>query len=346
MAKKIRILSIDGGGIRGIVPGLILARLERILQEKTDNSTARLADFFDFYAGTSTGGILASAIFCPHSADPDKPRYTAKEAVGIYLERGGDIFDANRWEWVKKMKNVFLDEKYDAGDLEKALDEYFGDTKLSEALKPGIITSYDIGHAKTRFFTRTDARADANKNMLLKDICRGTSAAPTYFEAANLKSIGGRKYLLIDGGVFANNPSMCAYAEVRSMEEFGHPTAKDMLMFSIGCGSDKAETYNYDDVKGWGLLGWAKPSIKIMMNASAETVAYQLEQMFDTVVEEGETLSDYYLRIDPSLYNAKPSLDCATEKNLDDLKEAGHENADQYESELKALADKLIAYAE
>src|SRR4051794_8458418 len=94
-----KILSIDGGGIRGIIPGQVLVALEKKLQEKTGKES-RLADYFDFFAGTSTGGILTCICLCPSENDPTKARFSAQEAVNLYIENGDDIFNVPFWKKV------------------------------------------------------------------------------------------------------------------------------------------------------------------------------------------------------------------------------------------------------
>ena len=145
--KITRVLSIDGGGIRGILPGQILVKLENILQKKTDNDQACIADYFDLLAGTSTGGILICLYLCPDDPEASKPRprFSAKEAVELYLERGDEIFDVSLWQKVKSAGGL-TDEKYSADELEEALEDYLQDLWLSDLLKPCLVTAYDIRH--------------------------------------------------------------------------------------------------------------------------------------------------------------------------------------------------------
>jgi patatin-like phospholipase/acyl hydrolase len=86
------ILSIDGGGIKGIIPGMVLVEIEERLKIRTGNPNAYIADYFDFFAGTSTGGILTCLLTCPSKDDPKKPRFSAKEALNLYIENGSKIF--------------------------------------------------------------------------------------------------------------------------------------------------------------------------------------------------------------------------------------------------------------
>ncbi|MDA9303618.1 hypothetical protein N9Q03_00600 [Flavobacteriaceae bacterium] len=104
---------------------------------------------FDFMAGTSTGGIFTLAYLTPN--EDNRPKLKATEAVNLYLDRGDEIFDVNLWQKIKSGKGI-TDEKYDASELEEALDDTFGDIMLSNLLKPCIISSYDIRNGKPHFF--------------------------------------------------------------------------------------------------------------------------------------------------------------------------------------------------
>jgi len=339
--KKVRILSIDGGGIRGILPGIVLTQIEEKLQKKTNDPSIRLADMFDFMAGTSTGGILTLAYLTP--GDKKRPKLEAKEAVNLYLERGDEIFDLNLWQQISSGKGI-LDEKYDASELEEALEDTFGDVQLSGLLKPCIVTSYDIRNGKPHFFKQHKS-GDKKYNFKVKDVARATSAAPTYFEAARVKNESGTPFPLIDGGVFVNNPSLVAYSEVRTMKFKGidHlPTAKDMMIVSIGTGS-VSKKYNYKKAKDWGAVGWIKPVIEIMMSGNSLTVDYHLKQIFDTLSAQNK--KDYH-RLEPKIVKADPEMDNASVENLQLLKEDGISYvADPVaEKEIDEIVDKLIKY--
>jgi len=346
--KKIRILSIDGGGIRGILPGVILTYIEDRLMEK-EGKNVRLCDYFDLLTGTSTGGILTCTYLVP-GRDSDgkptrRPKFTAKQAVDIYLERGDDIFDLTLAQKIRS-KGGLSDEKYNAKELELALNDYFGETMLSELLKPCLITSYDIRNRRAHFFSQVDAKNSNTHDFQVKEVARATSAAPTYFEVTRVKSEYGTPYPLIDGGVFANNPAMCAYAEARSIpfstvlqdpEKSDKPYAKDMIIVSIGTGST-SKPYQYSDAKDWGMIEWIQPIIDIMMSGNSETVSYQLRKIWETT-----GTPDNYIRLEPSLYEANSRMDDASIKNLRALHEAGLKYVSDNSVLLDSLADKLIA---
>jgi len=334
--KMTRILSIDGGGIRGIIPGQILVILEDKLKVKTNNPDARVADFFDLIAGTSTGGILTCAYLMPaldNSGLEVRPKYNASQVVDLYLNKGGDIFSVSRGHKIRTAGGI-LDEMYPAIQLEKALDEYFGDTKLSELLKPCLITSYDIKHRKGHFFTQHDAKRNKGWDYLVKEVARATSAAPTYFECSNVRSVSEVSYPLIDGGVFVNNPSLCAFAEV--YREFKTSPGK-MVILSLGTGFSKKD-YDYDEAKDWGMVEWVKPLIDIMMSGVSEVVDYQLRQIFDS-----GGIQNQYVRINTELpADVSPDMDDASEENLQALKELGTYTGQNFDKELDAIVDLIV----
>jgi uncharacterized protein len=332
-----KILSIDGGGIRGIIPGQILVALEEKLQKKTGNPEARIADYFDFIAGTSTGGILTCLYLCPD--EKGRPKFSAKEAVELYVQHGGSIFARSFFQKVSSGIGIF-DEKYSAAGLEKLLKKYFGDLTLNQLLGSCLITAYDIEGRKAHFFTKFKGKElNQSGNYLVRDVCRSTSAAPTYFEAASISSLTGERLALIDGGVFANNPALCAYSEIRN--EFPDHTAKDMMIVSLSTGEIK-KSYSHSTVKGYGKAGWIRPLIDIMMSASSEVNDYHVTKMFEAVKRTGSR-ADLYFRITPKgLGNADEDLDNASPENLRALSELGKKTAQEYDEMLESVAKLLV----
>ncbi len=341
--KKIRILSLDGGGIRGILSGTILTYLEEQIKKKTGNEDSSIGEYFDLIAGTSTGGILGLVYICPD--DNGNYMFSAREALDIYLEKGDEIFDVDFSKKIESLGGI-RDEKYTATELERTLTAYFGDKKLSDVLKPCLISSYDIHNRKAHFFTSIEAKSQIY-DYYLRDVARATSSAPTYFEPVRIKSLYGTPKTLVDGGVFANNPSLCAYAEARTTEftkalntseKPNFPGAKDMLMISIGTG-EILEPYTYKNYKNAGVIKWIKPLIDIMMSGNSETVDYQLRQIYKTL--SSNDCNDYY-RIQPRLIDANNAMEDGRQNNLKALHEDGLASVEHYKEALDEIVDKLI----
>jgi uncharacterized protein len=338
MAKKVRILSIDGGGIRGIIPGTILTALEQKLIKKSGKADARLADFFDIVAGTSTGGILSCLYLVP--GENGRPRFNAQTAVELYLQNGDKIFSIPIFHRVRTVNGV-RDEKYPAEELERILRNYVGDAELKDLLKPCLITAYDIFQRHAAFFRQHEAKKDEASNYYVRDVARCTSAAPTYFECALVKPPRFPvETAYVDGGVYANNPTLCAYAEVRTMKPA--LKAEDMIIVSLGTGSADLKAYSYSEARNWGLAEWAIPVLDIFSSGQAETITYQLQKMFETIpAVKGR---DYY-RLNPRLDSQRvnPAMDCATRENMTALNRLGIDYATAEDAQLEKIADLLIA---
>lgn len=320
-----KILSIDGGGIRGIIPGQILVEIENTFN-------VQVAKDFDLVAGTSTGGILACAYLMPKSPGSKERKFSAQEVVDLYFDRGDEIFDIPIFHKIRSVGGL-IDEKYPEDGIEEALHDYFGDTWLKDLMKPCIITSYDIRRRKGHFFGQHKA-SDPSCNFKVKDVARSTSAAPTYFECAKVTSENGDDYPLIDGGVFVNNPALVAYAEGRNIFDTGGgkmAKAKDMKILSISTGHTRKK-YHYSKAKNWGMAEWVQPVIDIMMSGGAEVAHYQLDKIYDAIGKPKQ-----YFRIDGDLKTTSidADMDCATQENMEKLKQFGKELFEQHKKEIE-----------
>lgn len=335
-SKLTRILSIDGGGIKGIIPGEILVSLEKKLQQLT-GSDRKLAEFFDLIAGTSTGGILTCIYLCPDEDNPDVPKYSAQKTVDFYYEYGERIFHRSIWRCIWSGWGLW-EEKYNARSLERILKNKFKDLELKDQIKPSLVTSYEINKRYAHFFTQHNAVNDEAYNYAVTDVTRATSAAPTYFETAKVISKSGDEYALVDGGVFANNPALCAYAEARTLDFDQYrkkPKAAEMAILSLGTGTYE-KPFTYKRTKRWGLIRWVKPVIDIMMSGVAETVHHQLSQIFDAVGKP-----EQYLRIEPKFDDAI-DMDKADKDTMEFLKTRGQQSASENDKELERFAQLLI----
>jgi patatin-like phospholipase/acyl hydrolase len=239
-----------------------------------------------------------------------------------------------------------LKEKISDTNIEKQLEEVFGNLELKDLTKPCLITSYDITARKAQFFTSHNANQPI-KNFYVKDVCRATSAAPTYFEPAQINSFYNQQFTLIDGGVYANNPALCAYAEARKIEfskalnnsnKKDFPTINDMIVVSVGTGT-VLKPYKFEDLNNAGKLKWITPLIDILLSANVETVDYQLQKMYETLGNRNEK---NYHRLMPNLINASPEMDDTSAKNIKDLIQDGLLFINENQKELDVIVKKII----
>ncbi len=346
--KKVRILSLDGGGMRGIIPATVLAYVEEKIIEITNNKNARLADYFDMVAGTSTGGILTAFYLTPAKSlfkeDPNT-KYKASQALDFYTNDGYKIFnESKKFAWFG-LRQLFNAAKYSPKELERILHQEFQFLQLKDLLKPCIITTYNM-QAKNSFFFSSREPMQKDREFYVKDVLRSTSAAPTYFPPAFIKNLANEQLMInIDGGVFANNPAMCAYSESRGTDfgEIKHPSAKDMLILSIGTGGGQFNLPDVDKSSKWGILPWAKSIPDIMMDGSIDTVDYQMKNIFDTLSKKNKC---NYKRIDVPIDKRTYSSDMAdaSPENIEALKKAGKEalKAAQIKKENEYTLDQFI----
>ncbi len=245
-----RILAIDGGGIRGLIPAIVLAELERRLQERDPGAT--LASSFDLIAGTSTGGLIALGLTTP---GPDGgPAFDPAAMIELYSgPEAQEIFARPPLERLPGIGHVsdLLDPRYDLEGLERVLERRLGDRTVSEALTGVLVPSYDMHDRTPRFFKPWNEEA---RRMRAVDAGLATSAAPTYFPALRLG-----EEALVDGGVFINNPTIAATIEALKRTEGEPLSPEDLLVVSLGTGQHE-RGYDPDAVAGWGALGWIAPS--------------------------------------------------------------------------------------
>ncbi|MFM2386906.1 MAG: hypothetical protein RL660_1663 [Bacteroidota bacterium] len=342
----IRILSIDGGGIRGIVPAYLLSFLEEELQTLSNNKQARLADYFDFVAGTSTGGIISCLLLAP--PNHNNYRFTARDAFDLYVAHGQSIFvpkhsvlRALLSVFSHSLKIGFTDEIYNAEPLEQLLAKQFGDIELRQLSKPSLITAYNIDSRRPHFFTQHTAAQSNRKNFYVRDVCRATAAAPTYFEPALISSLSHAQtcYPLIDGGIFANNPALCAYAEVRKAKDA--PTAADMFMLSLGTGTYR-EAIDYQALRDAPTMLMIPHLIDMIMSGVADTTDYQMRALFDAAHGKNSTR---YVRIDADLRvigQVDARFDNISAANIESLKAVAENTLTMHEATLRSVAKVLV----
>ena len=322
MAQRVRILAIDGGGIRGVIPAVVLAALER-------EAGKPVAELFDLVAGTSTGGILALALTAP--GEGGRPRYSAADIIRLYEEEGRRIFHRSFWHRVKALENL-TEEKYPSDGIEDVLNRYFGEARLRDALTELVITSYEIERRFPFFFKSRHARVRPDYDYPMKAVARATSAAPTFFEPCKLDVEGPDDYYaLIDGGVYANNPAMCALVEARTT----NPEAGEFVVVSLGTG-EQTRRLPYEKACGWGVAHWAKPVLEIVLDGVSSTVDYQLRQLLVTGGPDRR-----YFRFQTRLASGSESMDDATAENIRGLKLQGEALARERAEDLRALAALL-----
>eukprot|EP00253_Pinus_taeda_P008804 PITA_08804 len=275
---KVRILSIDGGGMRGIVAGRTLAYLEAALQKKSGDPEARIADFFDVAIGTGIGGLIAAMLFANDGSG--RPLCRAEEVWRLLAEEGRRMFKPSSGGILAKFRRKGAN--FSGKSIELVLKRLFSakdgrSLTLKDTLKPLLIPCYDLSSAAPFLFSRADALETDNFDFRLWEICRAAAAVPGFFEPVHLSSVDGQTICTaIDAGFVMSNPTAAAITHVlHNKHEFPLVVGvEDLLVLSVGTGQfDRA--YNHEKVRRWGATAdqWAKPVITIVIDGISNTLS-------------------------------------------------------------------------
>jgi len=308
------ILCIDGGGMRGIIPMVLIKKLEEEIRNCGGEDS--LESYFDLVAGTSTGGLISLALTCPTSFGykicTNAPQVDLDDILEQYTYMGKTIFPTSTFTGLRKITST----KYPAVGIEMMLDEWFGQSTLGQATVPTLIMSYNL-------FTGSPVllRSYEDKDFIVKDAARATSAAPTYF-APIIKD----SKILVDGGVVANNPALFAYVEAKKL----YPNCKKFNILSFST-SGKNHTMSLEET--FGLLSWVDHVSPMYSTAQKRTVDYVLENMCDV----------HYTRIDEPL-DVAIKMDETDPALIKKMENFALEIAKKYSNEILDTATKLIEH--
>ena len=313
-----KILSVDGGGIRGIIPAMILQDIEQEIEQPISSS-------FDLLTGTSTGGIISLGLTCP-AANNFTPKYTANDVVAIYTERGRDIFAPSM---LAKVKQVFA-YKYNPTGLEILLQEYFGTANMGQALAEVIVPTYCLTNNQPYFISKHEYRL-----MPIWQAARCTSAAPTYFPPAEftntLAEFSNKRF--IDGGVYENNPVMCGVTY--ALKQNYH--LSDLYVVSLGTGNFMPPLHDSDRgiINRGGITTYADKIFNIASNGISQSYHLKMHGLFSTKKQDNR-----YHRINIELARDIP-LDNVSNSAISELCSLGREAIEENRDALREICMKI-----
>ena len=324
MAAPFRVLAIDGGGIRGIVPATVLVDLERRLAPRP------LAAVFDLIVGTSTGGIIALGLTVP---DGERPRHPAQALLDLYLSDGETIFPGGgpiplaHSAWVREGT------RYSVAGLEETLVRFLGDTPLTAALTGVVVTSYDLAYGEPVMLSSRRELGDVC-DVTMVVAARATSAAPMFFKPQIVKD-GDRERMLVDGGLYVNNPALLGYllgGLAAAREE------RSLVLVSLGTGTRPphaplpvAERAQMRDVSAVA---------RTLLEAVA-TGGGRLSQLLLPRLADSERFQ--YWRLQTTVGPCSFTMDDSSPENVACLYERARELVSEQDEELSAIAHALAA---
>jgi patatin-like phospholipase/acyl hydrolase len=322
-SKTFKILSIDGGGIKGLYSASILASLEL----KTGKS---IADHFDMICGTSTGGLIAIGLANGMSA---------KSLVDLYMTKGSLIFPTSNNRFVrsfqnsyKSLKQIFFSNKHSVKPLKRILDDLFGDKTMNNATNLLCIPSFNLTNGQPKVFKKSGSQTEhfVDNTIKLVDIALATSAAPSYYPIHEHNN-----FLYTDGGVWANNPSLCGLLEA--------------IDYYVGEGKE------FDDFSILSISSITTPNGWVSTSNKSKSIIGWKEKMFQTALDGQSYFTDYFLlkivpkinpkgkyfRIkSPELSKAQMNvitMDRADKKTLSTIQSLGNQVGNTYATKLEIL---------
>lgn len=298
MARVVKVLSIDGGGARGLIPSLLLSAIEKRCAELLGAPRA-IHQLFDVIAGASTGAVVTILLTKPQPA-------TCEQLVMLYAEHARNFFYASFWHRLKTL-NGWIGPKYPSSSVANTLKQFIGtEPELKDALQEIVIPIYDMRRRWPRVFTfsRSAAREDPGHNFRMWQVAEAATSAPTYFPSVPIGSIGSqqrRTYHPVDGAVYMNNPAAegLAHAIRFERDRHGHEETR-YLVVSVGTGYHD-EPLRWTKAAHWGRLGWAIPLLDVVGESQAEATAMVMTQV----------LGENFVRFQPILKQEIALDDCS-----------------------------------
>lgn len=340
----VNVLSIDGGGIRGVIPAIFLEELEQ-------RTGKRIVELFDLIIGTSTGAILAMGVTCPGETGVT-PKHSAQELARLYLDHGEVIFppksrvswlvslaiwtmQTKLFKWLGNILDKTLKTPYSSKGLEDVSEKFFGKTtRMADLLGEVIITTYELESRNTRLFSQRTAKANEGRNFTLIQAVRATSAAPSYFKPLTISQPHAvpSDVSFVDCGMFANNPAFCGLVEAKRI--FG--AEKDVVIVSLGTGEAPAPVCGKQAAR-WFSGQWVEHIVDLLMHGTSQITHKNLDRLF---AHQTGQLRRYY-RFQPNLSNCEKSLDAAAKTNVNRLANIAR---NYIENDHASDFEELVAY--
>lgn len=323
-SKTFKILSIDGGGIKGLYSASILASFEA----KTGK---RITDHFDMICGTSTGGLIAIGLASGMSA---------QSLVDLYVKKGSEIFPTSNNALIRRFQNsyktikqILFSNKHSVRPLRGILEELFEEKTMKDANNLLCIPSFNLTNGQPKVFKKSGVQTEnfVDESIKLVDIALATSAAPSYFPIHEHNG-----FLYTDGGVWANNPSLCGLLEaidyyVGEGKDYDHYSI--LSISSITTPNGWVSTNN----KSKSIIGWNKKLFETAMDGQSYFTDYFLKKIITKIRPKGN-----YIRIDsPKLSPTQMNIitmDRTDKKTLSTIHALGKQNGNTYATDPEILA--------
>lgn len=305
-APEIRVLSLDGGGVRGIIEARVLMHIEKEVGKP-------ISQIFDLIGGTSAGGMIATLLSMPNKDAPLTPQYSAEDILNLLLTKSDRLFTKN----IFSFWGVF-GTKYTPSGLESLLHEFYKNFHLHDSLVDTAVFAYDVNNNQLSTLSSW-----SNENILTRDAVGATTAAPVYFPAYTIKPSNHEQYgqhrSYIDGGVGANNPAVMLWME--AIKRFDRKSKFDII--SLGTG-DFQKRIRPQKVKNGGLFTWLKFFPRLISSNQQSTTNNILNFFMEDYQNRLQPSTNikgegYYTRFNPTMVGESSALDNYSPEHLSNL---------------------------
>ncbi len=326
--KLVKVLTVDGGGIRGLIPALFVAEIERRCSLPTH-------ELFDVIAGTSTGGLVAAMLTLP-----EPHTYSGVELVEYYLSTRPNLFFQRSWIYKLRSLGGLWRPKYPARSHIAALVDALGaEARLKDARCEIVIPVYDLRSTapRTFTFTRVDANNDPNHDYLIWEVVRAASTASGYFPGWNLRNAQDVRIAPLDGGIFANNPVIEGFSHAVDLQGGAEKVAAndiEFLVVSLGTGFYN-EPIHVNHEKHWGFLGWGPHLLDVVFEGQSDAADKQAQAFLNVPGP-----FRHYLRLQAQI-SAPYKLDDIRPEVREDLHEAAERTIKARDADIDKICRQL-----
>jgi patatin-like phospholipase/acyl hydrolase len=287
-ATLVTVLSIDGGGVRGIIPAFLLNKIEQ-------DTHLHIANLFDFMTGVSTGTILVAGLTTP--IETGGPKYTAEEIIRFYQHQSENVFSASLLHRIFTLGGL-IGPKYESTGMQQLTQQYFGDTTMSKLLSHVVLFGYDLKNKGLIAFSNHGIHEVNMPYYKIRDVIDGTTAIMSYFSSKSLYDLHKKvRHTVADASLVLNNPTAMAFLYAQTL----CPNAEHYLVVSLGTGQYPAVNIQ---PKGWGLLRLLPDMLVTTIEgetATANLIMEKIAAIMNTKDINASTPKVLFIRINPEI---------------------------------------------
>lgn len=322
--KPFRICSINGGGIRGILPSLILVRLEEITGKHS-------TELFDLFIGTSTGALVAAILNTPSKKDSEHPwKYTAKDLLDVYVKEAIYTFQSSMWRKVTSMNGI-TGPLYYTKNRDERFNVWLGDVRLKETLKDVVFTSFEMCTKSPVLFKTFKAKSDEKDDHSLQDVVKSATAAPTVWDPHEFDK------KVFHDALYAKSPAM--YGVVEALQNYDADLGNIQIL-SLGTGFVKSQLEAKKITKSG--MSFLSEVVNSTINAHTKDISHMIETIFKSFEKSTGKKGSTIVELDVELTDSRMTICDVSKENIEYLLNTGRQYIIDNDDKIRKFAEMLI----